>query len=103
MAELNHVIVYVIFVIMIVEGIIQMATGKAFFYGTDKYDPESLKMFSKKSGIGSVLMGIGAIAFSYGLEAQPHIIKWAAIGGLVFAIAGFINFSICHKKYLRKY
>ena len=98
----NNAIVYIIFIVMVVEGFIQMATGKTFFFNTDKYDAESLKQFSQKSGIGVVFLGLGAIIFSYGTEAEQPVI-WAIITGLVLILIGFINYSICHKKYLRNH
>ena len=92
---------YVIFIFMIVEGFVMMFTGKTFFYGVNKYEPEGLEKFSKKAGIGYVIAGVGILLFSISIDSgNPN--KYMIIGGLVLVAIGIVIFSIMHKKYLVK-
>ena len=98
---MHDTITYIIFALLIVEGFIMMATGKSFFFNEGRYDAEALQKFSRHAGIASVLFGIGGLLFTFALKADP-ISKWMLIVSGVVLVIGFVDYSICHKKYLRK-
>ena len=92
---------YILFAVIIIEGFVMMFTGKTFFYGQGKYEPEGLEKFSRRAGIGYVVAGIGILMFSFSIDSG-HPNEFIIIGGLVLVAIGIVNFSICHKKYLVK-
>ena len=92
---------YIIFLVLIVEGFVMMFTGKTFFYGKNKYEPEGLEKFSRKAGIGYVIAGIGILMFSFSIDTgKPNL--YLIIGGLVLVLIGIVIYSVMHKRYLVK-
>lgn len=98
---MNDTFTYLIFSALILEGFVMIATGKTFFFGTEKYDPEALSKFSRHAGVSSILLGAGGLLFTFAINSEPTTM-WMLIASGVVLVAGFIDYSICHKKYLRK-
>ena len=97
---INEIIVNIIFIILAIQCIILIITGKAYYMGLNKYTDESVKEFSKAGGIAGFIATIAAMVVHYSLVSKSII--WLALTGFGVAIIALIAYVIFSKKYLVK-
>lgn len=87
----------------LIQGLVQMFTGKAVNYATyaKKYTPESIERFLRPAGAVSAAEGlfIMILGVAYGNTPISNPLKPVAIGGIVVCV--IVYYAVC-KKYLVK-